>query len=301
MTTVKRIIIFAWKHLWRNAWLSFITITVMTISVMAINIIITADYLKRSAINYYGDKLVISVALRQNIEPAEVDRLVGDLKAQSTISSVGVLTPEENKEKVSKAFPKIKDVFSVLPTNPLSYRINIQPKEIGDSETIINYLQADGRKELLGQTPELEDNRTAAVDFEKKTNLFNLVTSIIALLFLIFALLIVYNTVRISLYTQRDEVGIMKLVGATNWFIRAPFFIESFVSTVVSVLLAGLLFYATLQILTPFMAEWIGEPTANLLNYFRNNMLLIGMMEFLGILLVQMVCVLLALRRYLRV
>ena len=119
-------------------------------------------------------------------------------------------------------------------------------------------------------------------------------------IFAFIALLIVINTIRVAIYIHREEIGIMKLVGASDWFVRGPFLVESLIWTTSSVLVA---FFATLPMLKALdikLGSFFGGTIA-IYDYFVANFATILGFEFLGLLLFNLVGTYVALSRYLAV
>ena len=115
------------------------------------------------------------------------------------------------------------------------------------------------------------------------------------------ALLIVMNAVRVSVYTHREEISIMRLVGASNWFIRGPFYIEALIWTLVSVGLTALLLYPTLIVIQPFLQRFFGSGSVDLVSFYTINLLPLIGLQVAGVALMTLMTTKLATARYLRV
>ncbi len=119
--------------------------------------------------------------------------------------------------------------------------------------------------------------------------------------FLAIATLIVFNTVRIGIFIHREEIGIMKLVGATDRFVRAPFLVESVLYSLIAVLIVMAVIYPAAAVLEPQFNSYIDGQSVGLIAYFRENGLLIFGAQFGALALLNIISTSVAIRRYLRV
>jgi len=123
----------------------------------------------------------------------------------------------------------------------------------------------------------------------------------LAIIFLLIAILIVFNTVRIGIFIHREEIGIMRLVGASNWFIKAPFLLEMIFLSLIAVGVTALIVYPTVAIIEPQLSVYFGAESAGLADYFAQHGFLIFGGQFLALVLVTLFSTGLAMRKYLKV
>ena len=113
-------------------------------------------------------------------------------------------------------------------------------------------------------------------------------------------MIIIFNTIRVAIYTQRIEITIKKLVGATNWFVRGPYIIESLVFSIFSVLITAGLVYLAISFLDPYIAV-VFRQTGVLREYYSANLWLLTLGQLGGVVALTVLSSLLAMRKYLRV
>ena len=123
----------------------------------------------------------------------------------------------------------------------------------------------------------------------------------ISLLFIIISVLVVFNTIQIGIYTHREEIGIMKLVGASNSFIRSPFLIEGFFYSFIGFILLLILLYPFLSFIQSYIDGFFGEYSLNLISALNSNFIKVFASEFFVAIIITMASSLLAVRRYLKV
>ena len=187
-----------------------------------------------------------------------------------------------------------------LSTNPLGATLIIRAKSPEAYRKIIEKITSSPYNELIldksfGDHATVIDRIAGVTQATRKAGL---VTSVI---FALVALLIVFNTIRITIYTHRDEIGIMKRVGATNWFTSTPFLLEGVLYGIFGFVLSTAMFFPFLQFIQPSFVLFFADYAFNLQGYFFEHWLLIFGAELLGVILICVVSSAIATRRYLRV
>jgi cell division transport system permease protein len=119
-----------------------------------------------------------------------------------------------------------------------------------------------------------------------------------SVLFVFITLLVLYNTIRVAIYTHRQEIAIMRLVGGSSWFIRSPFLISSIFYTLIGMAITIVLFYFFLSLLQPYLETFFLNYDFNLLSYFQINFWRLCVLEFAGAALINMIASLVAVRKY---
>ena len=157
--------------------------------------------------------------------------------------------------------------------------------------------------------PEYEDIVVAKtfVDTEKAISRIDNITTqverfsiVLTALFAVIAFLIIFNTIRVAIYTHRVEITIKKLVGATNWFIKSPYVIESFIFTVISVSATYALLIFTAGFIDPYV-EIVFNQQSLLTEYFSSNIMWLFGSQFTAVLLLTIFSSFLAMRKHLKV
>jgi len=120
----------------------------------------------------------------------------------------------------------------------------------------------------------------------------------VSLLFIFITLLVLYNTLRVAIYTHRSEIAIMRLVGASDWFIRAPFIISSLLYTLIGVVISGTVFYLFLNLLQPYLEAFFLNYDFNIIHYFQSNFAQFFILEFAAAAAINIIASLVAVRKY---
>ena len=164
---------------------------------------------------------------------------------------------------------------------------------------------------LINELKVLDDPNIESRDFtdnslilEKIGNItkrINEVGLFIILIFVLTSLLVVYNAIRVAIYTHRQEIEIERLVGASNFFIYMPYIVSSFLYSLISVLIIIGVFFPLLSVIQPYLEVFFTGYNVNILNYFITNFAYLFGLQFLAILFINIFATLIAVRRYAKI
>ena len=153
----------------------------------------------------------------------------------------------------------------------------------------------------LIQDKNFDDNEMVINRLSDLSRRIQRIGMIISVIFIVIAVLIIFNTIRINIYTHREEIGIMKLVGATNWFVRAPFLVESLMYAVLAVVVSMAILYPLLGVIAPQVNNFFEGYNLDLVNYFNSRFWqIVGLQLALAVLL-SVLSSSIAIGKYLRV
>ena len=198
------------------------------------------------------DELQLRVYLYDDATKAETTALQGEVENLPHVESVQYLTKDDALAEFKKDYGR-EDVLSQLNgQNPLPANFIVKPDDAANLDAIRASLQPPGKS---GQptfispiVQKVDDRQEDGKKIEEVTGALKLVLTVITALLICASLLLIGNTIRLSIYTRRREIEVMRLVGATRWFIRWPFMIEG----VVVGMLGGAL---------AILVLWIGKVT----------------------------------------
>ena len=287
----------------RNAWLSVAATAVMTLTLTIIVISFISNLALTSTIKGVTDKIDVSVFLKTDITQAEVDNFRNSLTSSSNVAAVAYITKEQalaTFQEKNKANP---DTLAALVqagnTLPASFNIKAKdPKKLNEIADVIN--QPANKSLLDPSAPQTySGGRKTTIDrIVSFSNFFKTGGLILSVIFVVISTLIIFNTIRMAIFTRRDEIDIMKLVGATKWFIRGPFIIEAILYGVIAALIALALSYSLLLGAGPKLSSYID--VASTIHLFRTYPILIVLGEILIGISIGMISSLLAMSRYLK-
>jgi cell division transport system permease protein len=238
----------ATRALRRSAAPSAAAIVTIVVTVLLLGVLIPVLYSTGSKTEDVREQISLRVFLYDDATPNEIDKLERDIAGINHVVSTEFVDKAEALEILRERLDD-KNVVDELNSNPLPASINVNLDDPDNLEAVRAELTPTGAKgEPEPMSPiveEVKDSREEASEIRAVTGAVKIVLAIIAGLLLVASLMLVGNTIRLSIYARRREVEVMHLVGATSWFIRWPFIIEGLIvgflgaASAVAVLLLG--------------------------------------------------------------
>lgn len=296
---------FALQGFWRNIWLSVVTVIILVVTLLSIGIVWSINVVASQAIASIKEKVDVSVYFKPEVKADQVLAIQYRLEDMSQVKNVQYVSPEDALAKFKEAHkndPVILGSLDELAGNPLGATLIIKANNIDDFPEILKVLADPNYSNLISeQDKNFEDNQVVISRLSNISNKAGKIGLAVIGVFIIIAILIVFNTVRINIYTHREEIGIMKLVGATNWFIRSPFLLESVLYGIISAIIAIAIFYPLLGVVSPQVSNFFEGYNFNLISYFNGHFLIFFGFLILCAILLSVVSSAIAIGRYLKV
>lgn len=303
MRSFFRIIRFGLQSIFRNFWLSFVTVSVFCLTLLTVNAVIVLNVLAQASVQSVEERVQVTVYFTSDATEGMVKNVQAYLLGISQVKEVSYITAEEALESFKArhaADPVILAALEEVDGNPLGQAIKIRAYNASDFPFIIEALNTPEyspyikEKNYNDYTSALE----ALSNFSSKVRLGFLA---LAVFFGFIAILIVFNTIRVAIYVHREEIGIMKLVGANDWIVRGPFLFESLCyASIATVMMAGAM-YGVLGASNPYILQFFAGVDVDVLMYFKENALFIFGGQWIGLASIGLVTTAIAMRRYLRV
>lgn len=298
-----RILKFSSQDFWRNFWLSTATVVVLVLTLVSINFLITLNFLTKTAVAEVENKIDVSIYFKQGVAESEIGNIKSYLLSLSEVKDVIYISPEEALREFEKKHANdaiIKESLEEVGKNPLGATLVIRAHDTADYPEILEVFD-DTQYANIIQEKNFEDHEAVIKKIDSISEKATTTGFGIAGLFAVIAVLIGFNTVRMTIYTHREEIGVMKLVGAANWFVRAPYVASGIFYGIFAILFTIILIFPAIGFAEPYLAGFFGGSEFNLLGYFSNNFLQIFGWQFVGVVLLNMVTSTLAVGRYLKV
>lgn len=300
-TTFFRILKTGATNFWRNKWLSLAATSVMIITLVIISVLGALFGITNYSVNAIKERVDISVYLAPGAPESKIDLLRKELEENARISKITYVSADEALENFKALHSQdqlILDSLAELSENPLPATIQVKALDIGLYPEIAEEIQKSPNKDIIGKV-NFEDNR---VLIERLGRILDLIVQFGILLTVIFsaiAILVIFNTITLTIYNRREEVEIMRLVGATNWYIRGPFIVEAILySLVASVVTLAFATYVLSKIL-PQASLLVGS--VDIMSTPWVNMWYIGTGLLVVALVLSIVSSTLAIRKYLKI
>lgn len=302
----KRIIKSGFVNFWRNSVVSFAAILVMTMTLFVLGSVIFVGAILNTSLNQIRDKVDINVYF---VTDAPEDDILSLKRSIESLPEVAFAEYVSREEALERFRTRHKDdqltlqALDELGENPLGANLNIKAKETSQYESIAEFLKNESVLSTDNNTPIIDkvnysQNKSAIDKLTKIIDSSETFGFIIIAVLVIASIIITFNTIRLAIYTSKDEISVMKLVGASNSYVRGPFVFEGIMYGVVSAIITLILFYPLTIWLGPLTENFFGD--INLFDYYVDNFskiffIIVGSGVLLGI-----VSSYLAVNKYLR-
>ena len=218
----------AMRSVSRNAVPSFAALASVLVTVLVLGVFIPIVQATSGAANEVRERVIVDVYLKAGAADQDVERIRRTLTEDTPyVGNVKYVSKEEAYEAEKRRNP---EAYELLGSNPLpdTFRITPdKPENVGPlRDALVAETPKGGRAPLDPAVDEVKNRREDTDKILSATRVVKLTTAVLTILLIIASILLVANTIRLSLFARRREVEVMRLVGATNWFIRWPFIIE---------------------------------------------------------------------------
>jgi cell division transport system permease protein len=248
----------AMLNFWRNVWLSVATTAIMIITLLMMSFLYFANIFGAEVLRTIEQKVDVSVTFKENVQEEYIRAIADELKTRPDVEDVKIITSEEAlvifRERHANE-PLIEETLQELENNPLSASVYIVATQPEFYEAIAKSLEADKYNPFI-ESINFESSRGVIDKLIVLIDSVKNVAIIITVLFAVLAALIMFNTVRLAIYSFREEIEIMRLVGASRWFIQGPFLIESILVAILAVLVTLGILYPLLQAISPHLQRF---------------------------------------------
>ena len=305
-TNIKRVVRAGFVSFWRNGFVSLASVLVMTVTLFVIGSVIFLLATLDSSLSDLKSRVDVNVYLTTTAAEEDIISLKQSLEVLPEVKAVDYVSRAQALENFKERHQNDQltlDALSELSDNPLGAVLNISAKDPNQYESIARFLKSDdalanGNKLIVAKV-NYDDNKTAISVLSKIIISAQRLGLAVTVVLVIVSLIIIFNTVRLAIYSAREEISVMRLVGASNKYIRGPFVISGTMYGII----AGII---TLGVFYP-LTYWLGTATANFFNginvfhyYTANFGQIFGIIMGSGVLL-GAVSSYLAVRRYLTI
>ncbi len=301
--TFYRALRFAFQGFWRNIWLSVVTIIILVLTLFSVSVVAGINVVGREMVKSIENKVDVSVYFFPTVSDSDVESVQYRLESLGSVASVTRVSKEEAlaqfKER-HKNDPTITESLNELTDNPLGTTLIIKAKKIEDYPLILQVLDDPDYQKLV-QNRNFEDNQKIVARLSDISGRIQRGAIALSAMFIIISILIIFNTIRITIYTHREEIGIMKLVGASNWFVRFPFIIESLLYGLIAVAITLILVFPLVQLVSPQLQSFFQGYSFDLAAYFTGHFLMFALMQVALATFLSMASSAVAVGKYLRV
>lgn len=301
-TNLRRIVQSGFIGFWRNSFVSLSSMLIMIVTIFVVGVLNFTSVLLHETLENVRSRVDVNVYLVREASEEDILALQSKLERLDTVEAVSYTSAEQALADFRASQPEFNEAFDILDENPLNASLNILATETSEYEEIQNFLESNSALTAAG------DNIVHESNYNKNRLVIERLTHIIETtrragiyttgILIVLSLLITFNTIRLAIFTSREEISVMRLVGASNTYIRGPFMVSGIIGGMFAGTIVLMAFYPLTLWLGPGAEELFGS--MNIFDYYINHfweltLIFIGTGVLLGA-----VSSFLAVRRYLR-
>lgn len=268
MVTLFRILKYGWQSFLRNGWLSVSTIGIMILALLVFEGLILFNVMSKGAVQAIQEKVDISVYFKSNVSEDTILNLKKSLEGLDEVNYVEYVSKDQALADFKARHAgesTITQTLEELDVNPLLASLNVKAKDLHHYDSIASYLEKPDfsdsiEKITYAQNQVVIDRLTALIDNFQRGGF--VLTIFLAFL----AVMVTFNTIRLAIFSNREQIGVMRLVGASNNFIRGPYVVEGILYGAIAAIVAFFIFIPLIGFMSPHVANFV--PEVDLGGYF---------------------------------
>lgn len=301
VTTFYRILKNGFQNFWRQRLTTVATLTVMLLALLAFLSLLVSSFVAEAALNSIQEKIDISVYFKTSAPEDEILRLKKSLEELGEVKSVEYVSRDKALDIFKERHVEdttVTQAVDELGDNPLSASLNIKAKDPGQYSLIASYLKSGSLDQYVDKISYAENqeviDRLASIIRTSRQAGF-----VITIILAVVAIIVVFNTILLAIYSNREGIEIMRLVGASNMFIRGPYIVEGVIYGTLSAVFSTAVFLPVTYFVSPKLKIFI--PSVDLAQYFLGNIFMLLSYQLLFGIGIGIISSLIAVRRYLKV
>ncbi len=298
---LNRVVRQGWVNFKRNSWLAFGTVGIMVLALLIFVGLVAFNVVSQITVSALEEKVDVTAYLNDDVSNDQAFQIVRELENMPEVSFVNYVSKEEALEEFRerhKGEELVQQALEELGDNPLQASLEIKAVKTAQYANLVSFIENSNFRNLIDKI-DFYENEIVINRIQKISSGLRMGGILVTLLLSLIAVLVTFNTIRLTIYSQKQEIEIMRLVGASNWHIRGPFVIEGAIYGLIAGLVVLIIFYPVVLIASPKIQTFI--PSVNLTSYFSN---FFGQMLFLVIglgMAIGIISSFVAVRRYLKI
>jgi len=299
-TLLKRIIRSGWLNFSRNSGLSLATIFIMVMTISLVTSLFLFRDITQFLISGLEEKVDISVYFKEATPEEDILRFGEEINKIPEVKNVEYVSREAALESFTQRYKDNQVIMESLAEveNPLLASLNIKAREASQYMTVANFLETSSYKNLIDKVDYYQRKPVIERIFSI-TSAINKTGIGLSLILAIVAILVAFNTIRLAIYNSKEEISFMRLVGASDWFIRGPFLVQGAISGFAAAIITLLIFTGALFFLGPKLEIlFLG---LNIFNSFTGNLGILFLIQIFTGVGLGVVSSIIAIRKYLKI
>ena len=303
MTELKRIIKAGSVNFTRNGIISWAAVLVVTITLSVITTIILLQAVLYFSLAQIKDKVDVAIYFTVGAPESKILSLKESLENLPEVAEVSYISATEAlqlfRERHQNDYPTIQ-ALDEIKDNPLGGYLNVKAKEVSQYESIANFMKSDNAL-VLGSASIIDkvNYHQNKIVIDRLNNIISgaqRLGFLITLILIIISVIITFNTIRLTIFISKEEIGVMRLVGASKMRVRGPFMVEGAIYGIVATIITLILFLPATIYLGHNMTDFLG---LNIYDYYISNLFQISIIILLSGVFLGMISSFFAIRKYL--
>lgn len=300
--SLKRIIALGLTNFWRNRWLSTASTLIMALTLLIISTFVIVTLAVNKTTESIRERMDVSVYFNESTTIDEIVDLQQKIAARDDVREVKYVSKEEAMEACN-ANPRCSRAFQFTnpDKNPLPRSLEIKASVAEKLKEISQFIEQAEFTSMIHNIS-YQDNQKMIERLISITSFVKEIGLILSAVFIIISILVILNTIRLTIFNRKDEIEIMRLVGASDTFIRVPFIIEGTLYGILAALIAFAIVWLGSFLIAlrseAHLAAWLGQ---SMIQYFTSHIFIILLLELLVGITIGVICSLISVRKYLKV
>lgn len=285
-----RVVKYGTKGFGRNIWLSTAATVVMAITLIILFVTVVASVILTNTAEMMKDKIDITIYFKPNTSAETLDELTELIKKDPNVKSVETSTSEQEYEKFLSENEGSDDVLEILDEEMTKLMIGkmqstmrIKVYDVDNLSSVKAIVEEDQLFRTYTdkeKAPTYDVNHAEIATITSWARIARTGGIILAAVFLVISILIIFSTIRMAIFSRREEIYMMKLVGADKSFIRGPFLVEAEICGIIAGIIAATVSYFGFRFLSPRLASY-GINVDSIENVLESNQLIIVFLIFI--------------------
>lgn len=301
MITFFRSIKWAFRSFFRHFGLSFITIIIITLSLLSLNLLLFINLTGRMMVANFQDRVDITIYLKDGLGQEKVDSFLAEIRTEPEVKEIVYLSPEDSlaefKER-HRGDEFILKSLEIIGKNPLGATVVLRARSIDDYPTVLEKISDRRYDQYIEEKDFFEHQKIINVVNDVSQKIY-FVGLLVLAIFTFISGVAIFNSIRLTIYTREEEIKIMRLIGATSSFARFPLVIENILYGFFAWLINLGIFILIFKFGLEGIINFLGIEKELFFSY--QNELVFSFLAVLGFsIILTMICGSLAVRKYIR-
>jgi len=303
---IKRILNAGFVNFWRNGFVSLASVLIMVVTLFTLGAVVFSGAILDASLGELRQKVDVNVYFMTNAPESDILALKSSLESLPEVAVVEYVSREQAladfKEKHGDD-QTIINALAELEDNPLGAVFNVKARETSQYESIAAYLASDSAlgsgNQVIIEKVNYTNNKPIIEKLSQIVDSSERLGFVLSIVLILLSIIITFNTVRLAIYTAREEISVMRLVGASSAYVRGPFVVEGIMYGIAASIIVLVLYYPLTLWMGPFTERFFGA--INIFDYYVSNfgqMFLLLMVAGIGL---GALSSYMAVRRYLKV